>query len=49
MYKVIPQMVKNFDFEVVRGEGDEGTGYSWKTLWFTKQEFECVIKERASS
>jgi cytochrome P450 len=44
MYKVIPQIVRKFDFEILDDSGKGG--YSWKTLWFTKQNLACVVKER---
>jgi cytochrome P450 len=50
MYKVIPQIVRKFDFEILAdGRPTGGAGYKWKTLWFVKPELNCVVKERASS
>ncbi|RAR09523.1 pisatin demethylase [Stemphylium lycopersici] len=45
MNKVIPQIVRKFDFELV-SDSETGKGYSWKTFWFTKQNFKCVVRER---
>jgi cytochrome P450 len=47
MYKVIPQIVNKFDIEIL-DDGGKG-GYSWKTLWFTKQNLSCVVKERTNA
>ncbi|KAH8721512.1 pisatin demethylase [Phaeosphaeriaceae sp. PMI808] len=41
MKKVIPEIVRRFDFEIV--QGDE---YKWKTYWFSKQSFKCIVKTR---
>ncbi|KAH7070196.1 pisatin demethylase [Paraphoma chrysanthemicola] len=54
MCKVVPQIVRRFDFEMVNGGAGEekgkggigGTGYTWKTYWFTKQDFRCFVRER---
>jgi cytochrome P450 len=48
MYKVLPQIVRKFDFEILT-DGKPGAGYKWKTLWFAKPELNCVVKDRASS
>ena len=45
MYKVIPQIVRKFDFQIV-ADSQHGDGYTWKTLWFTKQTLHCIVKER---
>ncbi|KAH7081133.1 pisatin demethylase [Paraphoma chrysanthemicola] len=47
MSKVVPQIVRRFDFEMVRRDelGDESE-YKWKTYWFTKQDFKCIVRER---
>ena len=47
MYKVIPQIVRQFDFEIVT-DPKTSKGYTWKTLWFTKQDFKCLVKKRAA-
>jgi cytochrome P450 len=47
MYKVIPQIVRQFDFEIVT-DPKTNKGYTWKTLWFTKQDFKCLVKQRAA-
>lgn len=41
--KVIPQLVRKFDFEFVEPERE------WKTemAWFCKQNYHCYIKARA--
>jgi len=46
MYKVLPQIVRNFDFEVVP---DAATGAPWtnSTAWFVWQNLQCRIRERA--
>ncbi|GME29203.1 Cytochrome P450 [Neofusicoccum parvum] len=41
--KVIPQLVRKFDFELVEPEKEWETA----TAWFTKQKFHCYIKRRA--
>lgn len=40
--KVIPEIVRRFDFELV-ASGDE-----WETInrWFVKASYECLISER---
>jgi cytochrome P450 len=48
MYKVIPQIVRKFDFEILT-DGEPRAGYKWKTLWFVKPELTCLVKERVSS
>ncbi|KAL3447830.1 cytochrome P450 [Aspergillus insuetus] len=42
MSKLIPQLVRRFDFQL------EQPGSDWKTntAWFVKQEFRCVVKKR---
>jgi cytochrome P450 len=45
MYKVIPQIVRHFDSEIL-AEGRPGGGYGWETLWFTKQTFNWFVRER---
>lgn len=46
MLKVIPQIVRSFDFEIIP---DEKTGqlYTWKTRWFAKPSFKCLVKARS--
>jgi cytochrome P450 len=48
MFKVIPQIVRRFEFEVINGDEKDG-GYSWKTLWFTKQKFDCIVRARENT
>lgn len=40
--KVIPEMIRHFDFELVSPDGE------WETLnrWFIKSSYECLISER---
>jgi cytochrome P450 len=47
MYKVIPQIVREFDFEILE-DGKPGGGYTWKTFFFAKQTLNCMVRERAS-
>lgn len=42
--KVIPQMVRKFDFEFAEDYKD---GWTTETRWFCKQKYECHIKPRA--
>lgn len=44
MSKVVPEIVRKFDFEMVRD--GPGNGYGWKTYWFTKQDFKCIVRKR---
>lgn len=46
MYKVIPQIVREFDFEILDNEEFKG-GYTWKTFFFAKQNLHCLVRERA--
>ena len=46
MSKVIPQLVRYFDFEVVPNEENKGKLYDYHTLWFTKQNLRCIVHER---
>jgi cytochrome P450 len=45
MYKVIPQVLGRFDFEVL-ADGKPG-GHTWKTFFFAKQSLACIVNERA--
>lgn len=47
MNKVIPQIVRKFDFELV-SDSKTGKAYDWKTFWFTKQDFKCIVRERTT-
>ena len=40
--KVIPEMVRHFDFELVAPGGE------WETInrWFVKPSYECLISEK---
>ncbi|KAK0664421.1 Cytochrome P450 monooxygenase gsfF [Lasiodiplodia hormozganensis] len=42
--KVIPQLVRHFDFEFVNPEQEWHT----ETAWFCKQQYQCYIKPRAA-
>ncbi|KAF9696259.1 hypothetical protein EKO04_005773 [Ascochyta lentis] len=44
MSKVVPQIVRKYDFEAVPNE--VGEKYSWKTRWFSKPDFKAVVKRR---
>ncbi|KAJ4358701.1 uncharacterized protein N0V89_003285 [Didymosphaeria variabile] len=44
--KVIPQLVRQFDFEIVPDAENGGKMYDYKTLWFVKQKFKCFVRER---
>ncbi|KAJ4323746.1 hypothetical protein N0V94_001664 [Neodidymelliopsis sp. IMI 364377] len=54
MSKVVPQIVRNYDFEVVgggdkvEGMGGEG-GFTWWTRWFSKPDFRAVVRRRTKS
>ncbi|CAN9129402.1 unnamed protein product [Alternaria alternata] len=45
MFKVVPQVMRNFDFEIV-ADKRTAKGYAWKTYWFTKQDCKCRVVER---
>ncbi|KAJ4330854.1 hypothetical protein N0V95_009987 [Ascochyta clinopodiicola] len=45
MSKVIPQIVRKFDFEIVPNA--KGEKYTWKTRWFAKPSFNAIVKRRA--
>ncbi|KAL6154177.1 hypothetical protein ACJQWK_01907 [Exserohilum turcicum] len=45
MFKVVPQVIRHFDFEIL-ADKQTGKGYAWKTYWFTKQDFKCRVVER---
>ncbi|KAF3000205.1 hypothetical protein E8E13_006940 [Curvularia kusanoi] len=44
MSKVIPQIVRKYDFEIV--PDGEGRRYSWTTRWFAKPNFKAVVSRR---
>ncbi|KAJ4991362.1 cytochrome p450 pisatin [Stagonosporopsis vannaccii] len=44
MSKVIPQIVRKYDFELVPDE--KGQKYSWRTRWFAKPNLKAVVKRR---
>ncbi|KAF2689030.1 pisatin demethylase [Lentithecium fluviatile CBS 122367] len=46
MLKVIPQIVMGFDFELQRDERS-GERYTWRTSFFTKQSFCCLVRKRS--
>lgn len=46
MSKVIPQLVRHFDFEIVPNRENGGKLLDWKTFFFVKQNFWCVVRER---
>lgn len=45
MSKVIPQIVRNYDFEILPDA--MGELFTWKTRWFTKPNFHAVVRRRA--
>ncbi|KAK7177359.1 cytochrome P450 oxidoreductase [Paraphaeosphaeria sporulosa] len=45
MLKVIPQIVRKFDFEILPHE-KTGQLYTCKTRWFAKPSFKCLVKAR---
>lgn len=44
MSKVIPQVVRKYDFHIVPNE--EGEKYTWKTRWFAKPSFFAKVSRR---
>ena len=44
MSKVVPQIVRKYDWDVVPDE--QGKKYTWKTWWFAKPELKAVIRRR---
>ncbi|KAJ8106217.1 hypothetical protein OPT61_g9684 [Boeremia exigua] len=44
MSKVLPQIVRAFDFELVPDA--EGSGFSWTTRWFAKPRLRAVVRRR---
>lgn len=44
MSKVIPQIVRKYDFELVPNE--KGERFSWSTKWFAKPDLKAVVKRR---
>ncbi|KAF9698121.1 hypothetical protein EKO04_003935 [Ascochyta lentis] len=44
MSKVIPQVVMKYNFEIVKNE--YGNRFSWKTRWFSKPDFNAVVRRR---
>lgn len=47
MSKVVPQVVRRFDFELLV-DRKTGKGYTWNTAWFTPQNFLCSVRARAT-
>ncbi|KAF2131728.1 pisatin demethylase [Dothidotthia symphoricarpi CBS 119687] len=47
MSKVIPQIVRKFDFELLE-DSKTGEGYTWHTEWFTPQSFKCSVQARST-
>jgi cytochrome P450 len=45
MSKVIPQIVRKYDFEIVPNE--KGERYTWRTRWFSKPSFHAKVTRRA--
>ncbi|KAH6611813.1 pisatin demethylase [Boeremia exigua] len=45
MSKVIPQIVRKYDFQILSNA--EGERYTWKTRWFAKPSFNAVVRRRA--
>jgi cytochrome P450 len=43
MFKVIPQIVRKFDFEIIPDK-ETGQLYTWETRWFAKPSFRCLVK-----
>ncbi|KAL6706818.1 hypothetical protein ACN47E_005154 [Coniothyrium glycines] len=48
MYKVIPQIVSRYDFELIQ---DKKTGnvFTWTTRWFAKPDFKCLVRRRETT
>ncbi|KAJ4347616.1 hypothetical protein N0V95_005263 [Ascochyta clinopodiicola] len=44
MSKVIPQVVRKYDFEVVHEENEDR--FSWRTRWFAKPNFKAKVRRR---
>lgn len=47
MSKVIPQIARKFDFEMLRNK-ETGKEYTWRSRWFIKPDFKCLVKDRAT-
>ncbi|KAJ4347656.1 hypothetical protein N0V95_005229 [Ascochyta clinopodiicola] len=45
MLKVVPQIVRKFDFELLP-QRETGELYTWKTRWFAKPSFTCLVRRR---
>ena len=44
MSKVIPQIVRNYDSDIIPDE--KGERYTWRTRWFAKPSFKAVARKR---
>jgi cytochrome P450 len=44
MSKVVPQIVRKYDLDIVPDE--QGRKYTWKTRWFAKPELKAVIRRK---
>ncbi|PVH96824.1 pisatin demethylase [Periconia macrospinosa] len=47
MSKVIPQIVRKYDFEI--RPNDKGQRFSWSTRWFSKPAVNVVVKKRSQT
>jgi hypothetical protein len=45
MSKVIPQIVRKYDFEIL--PDTNGEKYTWRTRWFAKPSFNAIVRRRA--
>ncbi|EDU46193.1 CypX Cytochrome P450 [Pyrenophora tritici-repentis] len=45
MSKVIPQIVRKYDFEILSDAN--GEKYTWRTRWFAKPSFNAIVRRRA--
>ena len=45
MSKVVPQIVRKYDFEILPDVN--GERYTWRTRWFAKPSFNAVVRRRA--
>ncbi len=45
MSKVIPQIVRKYDFEILPNAN--GEKYTWRTRWFAKPSFNAIVRRRA--
>lgn len=46
MSKVIPQIVRKYDFEIQSNE--RGQKFSWETMWFSKPIISVIVKKRSN-